>query len=175
MSNRAVLKNLRIYGENGSKFCNGIDCYTMILLIIDHFLACCNILQFSPCKLWRSRTTSIWLCFRRECNRLKAMSLDLVKALENRKKILAAEISVGVGGVCGRGYIHTSDLNIHTYLDRPPPPTTTTTPNVFFYRWRVMPRWRVYLIQRRRNEETPRRRREKFLGASASRGHFSFI
>ena len=27
----------------------------------------------------------------------------------------------GVGGVCGRGYIHTSDLNIHTYLDRPPP------------------------------------------------------
>ena len=29
----------------------------------------------------------------------------------------------GGGGVCGRGYIHTSDLNIHTYLDRPPPPT----------------------------------------------------
>ena len=56
-------------------FCNGIDCYTMILLIIDHFLACCNILQFSPCKLWRSRTTSIWLRFRRECNRSKAMSL----------------------------------------------------------------------------------------------------
>ena len=34
-----------------------------------------NILQFSPCKLWRSRTTSIWLRFRRECNRWKAMSL----------------------------------------------------------------------------------------------------
>ena len=29
-----------------------------------------NILQFSPCKLWRSRTTSIWLRFWLECTLL---------------------------------------------------------------------------------------------------------
>ena len=56
-------------------FCKAVDSYTMISMLIEQFCTAMNILQFSPCKLWRSRSTSIWPRLRRECNRSKAMSV----------------------------------------------------------------------------------------------------